>query len=166
MLTVRKLADKTGQERVKKFDAATGEPKLVNPATPGEDHEPWPLLGVTFEGDPPVKTTAGVAWVNTAIQEGWLRRVNERPVVRPGGPLANPWAVSHTFIHADRMIFKDHERGFVGYKVIRNPDKYTDDGNPLAEYGSEPEPSEVNWFYVLELDQKDATKLGEALFNG
>lgn len=152
ILTIRKLADKTGQERIKKFDPETGEPKLVNPATPGDDHESWPLLGVTIEGDPPRRTTAGMTWVNAAISEGWLKRVNESAVVRPGGSQDSPWSPAHTFIHAEVLVIDDYDRGPVAYRVTRQPDKYIRSGEeliPVKEW-TERE-TEVCWFYELEL---------------
>ena len=153
ILTVRKLADKNGQERVKKFDAVTGEPKLVNPATPGEEHEPWPLLGVTIEADPPQLTSVGTSWVDNGVREGWLKRSGLRAVVRPAGPHDDPLAKTHTFIHMDRLVIDDHERGPVAYRVTRQADKYwTADGTPVAEYGTEPQEMEVCHFYLLELE--------------
>lgn len=156
ILTVRKLADREGQTRVRKYDEETGQPKLVNPATPGEDHEPWPLLGVTVV-DPPQRTSAGVNWVNQAVSEGWMRRIGERPVARPGGPFHAPWATVHTFIHADRLEIDDHLTGeTVSYKVIQQPDKYWSNGEPVEEYAfgddTELATTEVKHFYLLELD--------------
>lgn len=149
ILTVRKLADKEGQERVRKFDPETGQPKLVNPATPGDDHEAWPLLGVTVEGDPPERTTAGLSWVNAAVSEGWLKRVNESAVVRPGGTQEQPWSTAHTFIHADMLVINDHQRGPVAYKVTQQPDKYDAAGEPVKEWTARE--TDVRWFYELEL---------------
>jgi hypothetical protein len=155
MLTIRKLANKEDQERVRKFDPETGQPKLVNPATPGEDHEPWPLLGVVVEGQPPKYTTAGVAWVNAACAEGWMRRIGERAVARPGGPPNAPWSTVHTFVQADRLEIEDYDRGVVTYRVVQNPDKFWASGEPVEEYGfasdEELAGTEVQHFYELML---------------
>jgi hypothetical protein len=158
MLEVRKLADRSGS-RVRMFDAKTGQPKLVNPATPGEDHEPWPLLGVTIIGDPPEYTSAGMRWVDKAVQEGWAQRVGERAVARPGGPADAPWSTVHAFVQADKLVIHDHERGHVVYAVTRNPDKYDEDGRPIEEYGYMSDDdiagTEVVWHYELELERID-----------
>lgn len=152
ILTIRKLANKDGQERVKKFDPETGQPKLVNPATPGEDHEPWPLLGVTIEGDPPHLTSVGTSWVDTGVREGWLKRSGLQAVVRPAGPHDDPLGKTHTFIHMERLVINDHERGPVVYRVTQQADKYwVADGSPVAEYGTEPQEAEVRHFYLLKL---------------
>jgi hypothetical protein len=166
ILSVRKLANKEGQERVKKFDPETGEPKLVNPATPGEDHEPWPLLGVTIEGEPPQRTTAGMSWANVAQAEGWLKRVNESAVVRPGGTAEQPYSTVHTFIHAEMLVINDEELGPVAYRVTRQPDKYDAGGNPVKEW-TERE-TDVRWFYELELvpTADGVTGTGKAGRNG
>ena len=161
ILTVRKLADRSDGTREVRYDPLTGQKKLVNPATPGEDHEPWPLAGVTIEGDPPLRTSAGTRWVDNAIRERWMRRIGETPVVRPGGPPDAPWATSHTFIHADKLVIEDAERGDVVYYVTRNPDKYFTSGDnvgePVAEYGytadGELAASEVSWHYELRLEE-------------
>lgn len=162
ILTVRKLANMEGQERVRKFDAETGQPKLVNPATPGEDHEPWPLLGVTIQGDPPERTSAGVSWVNAAIAEGWLERLGEEIVNRPGGPLRSPWAVIHTFVHATGLVLYDYERGPVYYEVTRQPDKYDASGNPISEYADDTDlrDAEVSWVYELSLRKPAVNQVG------
>lgn len=155
VLTIRKLADKSEGERVRKFDPETGQPKLVNPATPGDDHEPWPLRGVEFVGDPPQYTTAGVSWVNQAMSEGWLRRVGERPVTRPGGPSQSEWSVTHTFVHCDRIEIRDAQVGWVNYRVTQNPDKFWANGEPVEEYGFATEEelagTEVQHYYELML---------------
>lgn len=173
ILTVRKVPDREGQERVRvpvlqDMVLANGETvqvhvggsyKLVNPNTPGVDHEAWPLLGVTVD-EPPQYTTMGMRWVDEAVREGWMRRIGERPVPRPGGPPQAPWALAHVFIHADRIVINDVYNGEVSYTVTRQPDKfYTDSaGNrhPIEEYGmlddAELATAEVAWFYELELE--------------
>jgi heme-degrading monooxygenase HmoA len=138
MLVVRKLADKTSGRRVPVIDSSTGALKLVNPDTPGEDHEPWPSAGVKVmtDGGPPDKTAVSVKWASMAEFEGWLRLENKRVVHKPGGPPENPWGLTHTFVQADFMTLHTVD-GDVRYRVVRNPDK-AEDGN-------------VEWFYTLEL---------------
>lgn len=133
MLRVRKLADKSTGTRVVRFDPETGERKLVNPDTPGDSHEPWPLLGVQFEGEAPQETKVPTKYVEAAIAEGWMERVNERPVVRPAGPRQNVWSSTHngtphTFIHCDQIIFHMVEGDYT-YEVVHQPDKYLADGH-------------------------------------
>lgn len=155
VLTVRKLADKTSGERVTRYDPDTGEKKLVNPATPGDDHEPWPLAGVQIIGTPPTVTTASTGWVDNAAREGWVTIEGQRAVVRPGGPPEDPYRVDpakgipHVFRHADALVLHTVD-GDVRYRVVAQPDKYhqgpegTDAvGDPTAD---------VRHFYVLELE--------------
>src|SRR4051794_9879076 len=104
-LRIRKIADKTAGERVRRFNAETGEPFLINPAT--GDPEPWPLLGLEVvdsngaKSDPPKNTRVPTKWVVRGSAEGWLTLVGERLVHRPGGPVEDPYRITHTFTHAD-----------------------------------------------------------------
>jgi hypothetical protein len=127
LLKIRKLADKSTGERIVKFDPNTGEKKLVNPATPGEEHEPWPLAGVRFEGDAPQSTVVPVKYVDQAVREGWMQRVNERAVVRPAGRAMDEWSgvqgSPHTFIQCDEIVIKTVDGDF-RYRVVVQPDKY------------------------------------------
>lgn len=132
ILELRRLADKTSGRREIRFDTGTGERKLVNPDTPGDNHEPWPTLGITIinPDGPPELTTISTDYVTQLVAEGLVDRKGERAVTRPAGPHAAPWSVTpHTFIHADYVVFKDHERGDVIYKVIRQPDKFFEEGS-------------------------------------
>lgn len=161
ILSIRKLADKSTGSRVPKFDPNTGERKLINPDTPGNEHEPWPLKGIAIEGDLPEHTAVGVAWVNKGIAEGWLRRDGEETVHhRPGGPADNPWTITHSFVHMDKLIL-DTVDGPVTYKVVWQPDKYVMEvGDDSAEdWQTSPVTAEdyadgnttVEWSYGLEL---------------
>lgn len=141
ILAIRKLADKTTGERIVRYDPLTGEKKLVNPATPGDEHEPWPLAGVQFEGDIPFTTSVPTDYVDRAVREGWMERVNERAVVRPAGRTQTEWSSSqtgtpHTFIQCDEIIFKTVEGDF-RFKVTLNPDKYAADLDPEQTVTSE-----------------------------
>jgi hypothetical protein len=141
ILAMHKLADKEGQERIRvpilqnvvlrngeTVQVATGEYKLVNPDTPGVEHEPWPSAGIDFKGEPPEETTVATGYVDNAVAEGWMSRVNERAVVRPAGPKQNVYNSTHTgaphvFLHCDEIVFHT-VRGDTRYRVIEQPDKY------------------------------------------
>lgn len=160
ILELRRLADKSEGRRVQMFDVDTGEPKLVNPDTPGFDHEPWPTAGITIinQDGPPEFTTISTDYANQLVADGLLTRTNERAVTRPAGPYHAPWSVPpHTFIHADTLVFHDKERGDVAYTVIRQPDKFVEDGLdiPVDSYDKlAPEDmplTSVEHFYNLEL---------------
>lgn len=166
-LKIRKLADKTTGERVVRYDPETGEKKLVNPATPGDDHEPWPLAGVVLEVAPEV-TTVSTTLVNQGRVEGWVSVEGERVVHRPGGPPVNVWAVTHTFVHADVIVFRDELVGDVRYRVVHQPDKYADygeatypdrvdafvadDDTPVTDETYAAGATRVDHFYVIELE--------------
>lgn len=152
-LMIRKLANKEGHVRLTKFDPDTGEKKLVNPATPGEDHEPWPLLGAHFcdsDGnltDPPQEISAPYGVVT---REPFIELVDATPKVVPAGPPEDPWRVQpHMFLQADRVVFHmtdgDHE-----YRVVKNPGKYDTETDQPTDSAADPT-TYVTWEYVLEL---------------
>lgn len=123
-LNLRKLADKSSGERVTKFDPDTGAKRLVNPATPGDDHEPWPLAGVKILDDPiPTLVRLSTNIVELGRHEGWIELENEREVYRHGGPPENPRRLIHGLLHADAIIIKTID-GDVRFRVTRQPDKY------------------------------------------
>lgn len=146
ILQIRKLADKTEGTRVVRFDPATGEKKLVNPETPGDAHEAWPLAGIEFIGEVPTETALSTDMVTTGRGEGWLELVGEDVVHKPGGPSHSPWAVTHTFVTAEQIVFKT-VHGDVTYNVTKNPGKYENERG-----------AEVIWFYQLELASDETTK--------
>lgn len=150
-LEIRKLADKSSEQRVVMFDSHTGERKLVNPDTPGEDHEAWPLAGIRIEneGGPPQYAEMSTSYVAQAISEGWIEATGEKRVFKPAGSKENPWGTTHTFIQYKTITLKTVD-GDVKYNVIRNPDKYDENGDPTEEAG-DPN-AEIVWFYTLELD--------------
>jgi len=164
-LAVRKLADRAGGERVVRFDPETGAKKLVNPATPGDDHEPWPLLGVVPEGELPKLARIPTSFVDGAVAEGWAQRIGERVVHRAGGTEANPWSKTHTFVQCDKIVFHFAD-GDVVYLVTYQPDKYAQVEGianveaPVRFTGLRPydhevhdrEATEVRWFYDAELE--------------
>src|SRR5262245_46185009 len=148
-LVIRKVPDKTDTDRVVRYDSETGERKLVNPDTPGEEHEAWPLLGVQIENEEPPQTVVlSMSFVAAARAEGWIEVAGEWQVFKPGGPPENPWAVTHTFTQLDEITIKTLD-GDVKYKVTHNPDKYDGSGNPTDAVG-DPDAS-VDWHYGLEL---------------
>lgn len=169
-LRVRLEADKSEGQRIRRFDPDTGEPYLANPDT-GE-REPWPLLGVRVEGDPPKLTRVPTSWVTRGITEGWLETVNLRVEHRPGGPPHDPWRVTHTFTHTDEIILKAPEpKDDVRYQVVHQPDKYADDSvtdergrvteennhdddTPVSSEIYNAGETRVDWYYDLKLVTK------------
>lgn len=140
-LLIRRVADMSSGARLVRFDPETGERKLVNPATPGEAHEPWPLAGVVLE-DAPEETVISTGYVARGIAEGWIEGVNARPVVRPAGPTHVDWhsgvtGQPHVFVHYDALIFHTLD-GDVTYRVVHQPDKYADHAEATDPEAVEP----------------------------
>jgi hypothetical protein len=134
-LTLRKRADKSGGERALWADE------------PGAPPGTWPSAGVEIVGDPPAETTLSTRLVAKGIAEGWITASGERVVHRPGGPAANRWAVTHTFMQYDELTVCG-----VGYRVAHNPDKYTADGDddtPVTDEAYEAGGTRVDSFYHL-----------------
>jgi hypothetical protein len=152
-LAIQKVPDKSSGERLVRFDPETGERKLVNPDTPGEDHEAWPLAGVRIMNEsPPKKAMMSQSYVAAARHEGWIEATGEEIVFKPGGPTDNPWGTTHTFVHLKKITLKTLD-GDVTYNVVRQPDKYTGKKNGTGsptDVAGDPETS-VDWFYMLEL---------------
>jgi hypothetical protein len=160
ILELRRLADKSEGRREPRYDTVTGDRKLVNPDTPGEDHEPWPTLGITIinPDGPPEYTSIDTEYANQLVADGLLARQGERIAVRPAGPFNAPWSKQpHVFVHADSLVFKDHERGDVTYRVVRQPDKYVAAGydNVVEDYSDltadDLSNTVVQHFYSLQL---------------
>lgn len=173
-LTFRKLADRESEERIPMLRVRAGDTEavvvddvdhlvldparleriLVNPATPGFDHEAWPLAGVELVGEAPKRTRVSTTYIAKGRSEGWIDVEGETIVHKPGGPDVEPWRVTHTFVHLDTVVFKLAD-GELRYRVTRQPDKY--DGGPEAGTGkptdvaADPETS-VEWSYDLELE--------------
>lgn len=144
-LVLRKLADKSVGERIRRYDMATGEAYLHNPAN--GQREGWPLAGVRIENEagPPTAVRVSASKVAEGRTEGWIEVEGEEPVVRSAGPAENPWLLSHTFIHLDAVVFKTVDGDF-RYEVTENPDKWPDDKDGNAGFGGE-----VRHFYDLKL---------------
>lgn len=157
---IRKLADKTVGERQVRFvvrnpsvgadgsvliDPADLERVLWNPATPGSEHEPWPLAGVELV-DPPQYARIPQGTLMLWKGEGWAELENERYVHRPGGPPEEPFRVTHSFVHADRIVLHTVD-GDVSYRVLESPDKWPAEKDGELGFGGE-----VRWFYDCELE--------------
>jgi hypothetical protein len=181
-LAVRKLADKSDGERVKRYDPETGDGYLADPRTWRRDDpstwvsKPWPLAGVQigrtgpggrFEPKPPKRTRVGTGAVGAGRAEGWVTLENPRVVHRPGGPPGHQWRVTHTFEHGDAVVFHTTD-GDVRYRIVHQPDKYVDSRSPEEKYRSVDGPegdddpvteeryaageTRVDHFYGLELE--------------
>lgn len=153
-LTFRKHADKSEGRREVKYDPGTGERKLVNPDTEGDDHDSWPLAGVTLdEALPTAEISTNL--VAQAVAEGWAELEGESVVHRPGGPPNKQWAVTHTFLQADAIVFHLMD-GDVRYKVAHQPDKYVESGTDSTKMTDQKYAdgdSRVDYFYGLKLDK-------------
>ena len=152
-LAIRKLADRSEGERVRRFDPVTGNAYLADPDTwQLEDAstwvaKPWPLAGIRIEGEAPKETCVATSFVTKGQAEGWLTVENPRMIHRPGGPNEEPWRITHTFQHADAVVLHTVD-GDVRYLVVDQPDKWPAEKNELDEgWGGE-----VRWFYRLRLD--------------
>jgi hypothetical protein len=146
MLAVRKVADYSdGSTRVAMYNPNTGEKFLADPNT-GQPRA-WPLKGVMFVGDPPERTACSQSFVMNGVTEGWITWTDHKVIHKPGGPVGNEWAVTHTFHEADFLIFNvlvsedSLDTKQVKYKVLSSPGKQVNaDGT-----------SSVEWIYQLEL---------------
>lgn len=160
-LVLRKHADRSSGERIVRYNPETGEKKLVNPDTPGEEHEAWPLKGVTIENIPDVGRLS-----TTLVEEGkamgWITTTGDRVVIRPGGPGSDPMAVRHVFVHYDTITIHTLD-GDVVFDVVHQPDKYadygeatypdaveafeSDDNTPVTPAAYAAGATRVDWFY-------------------
>lgn len=149
ILTIRKVADRTAGDRIRRFDPETGEPFLVNPTTGAA--EPWPLAGVQIEneGGAPMETTVSPQFIRRGVAEGWIEVAGDQVVFRPGGTEDDPWKTTHTFIHYDAIVLKTLE-GDVRYRVTENPDKWHS-GPEGTDVVGDPD-AEVRHFYTLALE--------------
>lgn len=163
-LRVRKLADKTGEERVARFNPTTGERILLRPETASSltlisdleaaRSEPWPLLGLQIEGETPRRCRVSTSFVERGVEEGWVEVEGEEFVHRPSGPAHSIWRTPpHTFRHADAFVLKCVE-GEVRYRVARQPDKYVEGGadDPVTDEIYAAGETQVDHFYDLELE--------------
>lgn len=164
-LKIRKLADKSEGERVvvpvletvtlrngEEVQVATGQTKLVNPDTPGTDHEPWPSAGIQLEVAPD-ECKIPTSVVDRGIQEGWITANGENLIRRPAGPADNPTRAWHYFVHYGQLVFHTVD-GDVTYNVTRQPDKYVEGDEPgVMEVTDElyaEGATQVDWHYGVE----------------
>lgn len=158
---LRKLADRSGGDRVPTLripagavliDPDTGDvivapadaqKFLLNPATEGYDHEPWPLAGIAVEGDVLKHVRVSTSYVTNAAREGWMTVEGGSVEHAPGGPEGDPWRVTHTFEHADAIVLHTVD-GDLRYRVVHQPGKYDDPAEPSGK--------RVDWFFDLELE--------------
>lgn len=140
VLKVRKLADKSEGERVKRFDPVTGEAYLMNPAT--EEAEAWPLAGIEFV-NLPKRCKVGTGFVDNGIAEGWIEIADEQYEYALGGPPEAPNRVVHAFRTGTSLTIHGVD-GDAVYTILANPGKYDDD--------TEPSGKRVDWFYDLKLE--------------
>lgn len=149
----RKLANKEGQTRVTKFDPDSGEKKLVNPATPGDEHEAWPLLGVHFanmNGDLVDAPKVCTIPQDVAQREEFIELVDAAPKAVAAGPPDDPWRVApHLFMQAAKIVFHMMD-GDYEYRVTKNPGKYDTETDEPTESAADPT-TYVTWEYELEL---------------
>lgn len=92
--------------------------------------------GIRLE-DVPDKTQIPVRYVDTAVADGWMKRINERAVVRPAGPQQDVLnstynGTPHVFIHCDQIVIYAVDADYV-YKVTHQPDKYVDGEDDSAK---------------------------------
>lgn len=162
-MQIRKLADKSEGERItvpvletvelrngEIVQVSTGRVKLVNPDTPGVEHEPWPTAGVKLEVAPDECRLATTV-VDRGVEEGWIELVNDQLVRRPAGPAENPTRSWHYFNHCTQIIFHTVD-GDVEYDVIYQPDKYVDSDDPTESVTDEryaAGETRVDWFYTV-----------------
>ncbi len=163
-LKIRKLADKSEGERItvpvletvelrngESIQIPTGQVKLVNPDTPGVDHEPWPFAGVKLEQAPDECGIPSTV-VERGIHEGWITGTGEKMVRRPAGPADNPTRAWHYFVHYTELVFHTVD-GDVVYSVTHQPDKYADfgdDDEQVTEALYRSGETRVDWFYGIQ----------------
>jgi hypothetical protein len=175
-LRVRKLADRSGEERVKLTHPVTGVADLYTQADADKlipalnallaefSPSPYPLAGISLnDGKPPKHFCVSEGFIAEAKAEGWVTTEPEQveqPVIRSTGPAGNPWATPpHTFVHYEQIVFHTVE-GTVVYEVAENPDKWPEEKDGPAGFGGE-----VRHFYELKLkgitppkDERSTTK--------
>lgn len=134
------------------LSAPSGEVKPQRDGTPSAK----PFGGVVFiagmydhtEVEPPEKMCVPMDY---AREHHWIELVDQKPVNYPGGPADDPWRVVHTVFEASLVVFHMRD-GDVEYRVVRQPGKYTADGDPVEQgAGGAGDPSHaVHWDYLLE----------------
>jgi hypothetical protein len=147
-LRLRRVADTSGGEEVVVLDPATGARRRTVLKPEGHEDEPWPLAGVRFDGEPPERARVPTSTIDLGVAEGWVELEGEQVVHRPGGPPEAPYRVTHTFRHAEAIIFRFLD-GEHRYRVVHQPDKYHD-----GPAGTDADPTaRVDWFYDIEREE-------------
>jgi hypothetical protein len=152
VLHIRKLAGEDGRPRVPSHDLE-GRHTFRDLIT-GEV-SPKPLAGIQIgspddRGTPPQVTGVSTQLVDQGQAEGWLTLVDAEPKVFAGGPATAPFAKTHTFVHAAKIVFHTVD-GDVTYRVTRNPGKYVGDKLASSSVAGDPT-AEVHSDYRLELE--------------
>jgi hypothetical protein len=133
---------KVGQLRVRKLaDRSAG------------DEAPYPFAGLVVEAKPK-RCQLPTQWVAQGLAEGWIETEGMRVEHRPGGPVDDQWATTHSFVHYDAIVLKAID-GDVRYRVTRQPDKYVDSKDPDATVTPEiyaAGETRVDWFYDCDLE--------------
>jgi hypothetical protein len=164
-LTIRKLRREDGKPRIPGWDPLTGEKTLIDPTTLRPS--PYELEGVEPEGEVPDRFTVPMKLLQAWRAEGWVscEPPEGRVVHRPGGPPEDPWRITHTFLHYDRVTL-----GFlsdpIAATVTHQPDKYADHSeatypDQLEAFDADDDTSvtsdiyaagatRIDWFYTLE----------------
>jgi hypothetical protein len=131
MLQIIKHADTSSGRRVSKIvqvdELEDGSPvyekRLVNPDTPGDDHEPWPLDRVELVGDAPKDHNFADSFVARASQDGYLEFTKPRVVSTEVDGKAyerNP------VVTGDEIVLH-LASGDLRYKVVEHPGRYRED---------------------------------------
>lgn len=146
MLEIRKVADRSKGERqtvlvyspndddaledgTLLIDLARVEQRLVNPDTPGFDHEPWPLKHAELVGDAPAEHGFADTAVARYMQDGFLTFKNMRAVfVEAGG---KPYS-RNPVLTGDEIVL-DLKGKKLRYKVLEHPGRYEDDDGTVRE---------------------------------
>jgi len=150
VLELRRLADKSGS-RLAQVDGDGNVTPL----------EPWPLAGVRIESDPAEIAALTTTVVADGRREGWVTVEGEQVVHRPGGPPSNLWAVTHTFVHADAIVFHTVD-GDVRFRVTHQPDKYADPGDdqtPVTDEAYAAGATRVDWWYGVRYEPAELPEL-------
>lgn len=141
-LRVRKLAGEPGSGLYHR-DHITGEPAK------------YPLAGVQFVDTQGLRSDVVPKQITVphdyVDREPWIELVGVTAAVRPAGPAENPWAKKHNFTHVEELILHT-VHGDLRYKVVRQPDKYGADGQPINEAGV---PADVYWAYDADLIEEN-----------
>ncbi len=146
MLQIRKVADRSEGERntVLVFKPEEGEvlddgtvlvdpsrveQRLVNPATEGYDHEPWPLSHAELIGDAPEKHN----FSDTVLAQYLQDDIAELKNPRLANTSVNGTAYSRNpVLTGDEIVLKLKGKK-LRYKVLEHPGRYQDDSEASGQ---------------------------------